>query len=208
MQSPRPTLWRLSRHHDGFTLVEMLVVIVVLGIAAVTLTQLSMRGSTASAQMLRDQQAQALADALLVEVMARPFTYCDPQDANVASALSVAGCAGLPEAIGPEAGETRFGATAATRFDNVNDFNGYTMSGAALRDAANGAITGILSQLGNCTASVAVQAVAMGGPGGISAASGDALRVRATVQCGPVASSSRFVAEAIRVRYAPNTVGY
>src|SRR5439155_961170 len=75
------------------------------------------------------KQALAIAEALLEEVQLQPFTYCDPDDPNAASAQNAGGCTGgaggandetrLP--LGPEAGETRYSAT--TPYDNVSDYN-------------------------------------------------------------------------------------
>lgn len=184
----------------GFTLIEVLIVIVVIGVAAVALTQLSMRGSTMSSQMMRSQQARALATALLTEVESMPFTYCDPNDGAVGTANSPTGC-GTPEAMGAEAGETRLG---AIPLDNVNDYNGIpTLAGGTLRDAANQLLGTNLPQLASCTADFVVRAVALGT---ITLASGDALQIQVTVRCPGVDAPA--VAEGIRVRHAPNQYQY
>lgn len=183
----------------GFTLIEVLIVIVVIGVAAVALTQLSMRGSTMSSQMMRSQQARALATALLNEVESMPFTYCDPNDGAAGMANSPAGCA-IPEAIGAEAGETRLG---ATPLDNVNDYNGTALAGGTLRDAANQLLGTNLPQLASCSATFVVRAVALGT---ITLASGDALQIQVTVNCPGVDAPA--VVEGIRVRYAPNQYQY
>ena len=57
-----------------------------------------------------------------------PFTYCDPDDPAVSTAVSAAGCA-TPEAAGPEPGETRY--ALSTPFDNVNDYHGYDTAAEA-----------------------------------------------------------------------------
>lgn len=193
MQAPR-RLAPARALRSGFSLIELLVVIVVLGIAGTTLTMVSTRSSEMSARMLREQQALALATALLNEVRQMPFTWCDPTDANAATATSAGGCATTPELMGPEPGETRLG---ALRYNNVNDYNGFSMTGAAMRDAANNLISATLPTVANCTVRVTVapQAVA-----GVTA--GDALRVAVRVDCpGQIAP---VVVDAIRVRYAPN----
>lgn len=178
----------------GFTLVEVLIAIVVIGIAAVTLTSLSLRGSTMSAQALRDQQALALATAMLNEATSQPFTYCDPSDDANINATSVGMCA-VPEVMGREGGETRGG---VKPLDNVSDYNGLVLAGATLTDALGSSLSTQLPQLASCTVRFTVAPMALGA---ITLASGDALRVTVTADCQP--GHAPAVVEAVRVRYAP-----
>ena len=141
----------------------------------------------------------ALANALLEEVKAMPFTYCDPNDANAGVADNAAGCAGQPELMGPEPGEQRFSANAATRFDNINDYNGFTIAAGALRDAANNLIQPVLPTVANCGLTVGVANQAM-----VNVNAGDAVRITVTVRCPDLANTPPVVVEAVRVRYAPN----
>ena len=187
------------QRHQGFTLVELLIIIVVLGIAAASLTMLSTRSAELSASALRDQQAMALANALLEEVKAMPFTYCDPNDANAGTALNAAGCAGQPELMGPEPGELRFSANAATRFDNINDYNGFTIAAGALVDVANNLIQPVLPTVANCGLTVGVANQNMP-----NVNAGDAVRITVTVRCPDLGNTPPVVVEAVRVRYAPN----
>ena len=125
-----------------------------------------------------------------------PYTYCDPDDANAASATSAVvggvGCATTVEALGPEAGETRY---ADPKFDNVNDYHNFSMNDAngGIRDISNNAISG----LDGYAASVVV---AEAGLGGIASASG-VLQVTVTV-AGPI--NTQIVLDGYRTRYAPN----
>lgn len=184
--------------HQGFTLVELMVIIVVLGIAAATLTTVSMRSAELSAGMLREQQALSLANAILSEVTAMPYTYCDPNDvANSTTATSPLGCA-IPEALGKEPSENRVApATPATRFDNVNDYNNLNVPAGALQDLSGNLISTYLPTLANCQILVGVAPQAL--PGILAT---DALRVTVTVNC--TDQFSPVVVDAIRVRYAPN----
>ena len=144
------------------------------------------------------KQALAIAEAMLEEVQLQPFTYCDPNDANAATALSAAGCTGgaggandenkLP--LGPEAGETR---TGATPFDNVSDYNGFSM-GPGITDLSGT----VLPDLGAYSASVAVANQALG-----AVPSADGLLISVTVT-GP--SNTTVVLHGYRVRYAPNAM--
>lgn len=185
MLASRPS----RRAVQGFTLVELLIIIVVLGIAGATLTMVSARSAQLSASMLREQQALALANAMLDEIVAMPFTPCDPTPSSCASSENA-----VP---GPEAGEARNGANG---FDNVNDYNGLNIPVGTLRDVFNNPIAAELPTVANCRLGVIVVNVSL--PGAPVVPANDALRITVTVTCpgqmGPVA------VEAIRVRYAPD----
>lgn len=190
----------------GFSLMELLLVIVVLGIAAGSVMNVATRSGRMSAEMLREQQMLAVAASLLDEVNGMPFTYCDPDEPgnNARSAASSAACA-LPEVLGPEGGETRLVA-GTPRFDNVTDYNGYTMPGpgcATLCDSTGATLS--VANGGNmsaCNAAVAVAAVGVGGTAALDASGRpQSVRVRVTVACPGLTS---VVLESFRLRYAPN----
>jgi MSHA pilin protein MshD len=179
------------RRQHGLTLIELLlfIVIVSVGIAGI-LAVLNLTART-SADPVAPKQALSIAEALLEEVQLAPFTYCDPDDANAASATSSAGCAsaGLREDVVPlglESGDAR-------PFDNVSDYNGYTMTG--ITDLATGTpIAGLEAY----SAAVAVTPAVLG-----SVAAGDAVLIRVTVT-GP--GNTQVVLDGYRARYAPNAV--
>ena len=186
---------RFPRRAPGLTLIELLMFIVVVGIALAAMLRVFITATSASADPMIRRQQLAIAESLLREVQLMPFTWCDPDDANVEPAtsavVSAAGCAALVESTGPESGETRYGPT--TYFDNVNDYNGFTMAG--IRDLNNAAVAGLTGY----TASVAVAAATLDT---LTAASGDALKITITVS-GP--DSSSLVLQGWRTRYAPNS---
>ena len=186
------------RRSRGVTLVELIVFIVIVSVAvAGVLTALDIANRSSTDPMIQ-KQALAIAEALLEEVQLQPFTYCDPNDANAATALSAAGCTGgvggandeskLP--LGPEAGETR---TGATPFDNVSDYNGFSI-GPGITDLSGT----VLPDLGAYSASVAVANQALG-----AVPSADGLLITVTVT-GP--SDTTVVLHGYRVRYAPNAL--
>ncbi len=105
----------IRRRSTGFSLIEVVVFIVVLGIAFVGMLVLYNRVTSASVDPMVRKQALAIASSLLEEIELRAHTFCDPDDPNVYTATSTAGCT-IIEAIGPEAGETRY---SVPRFDNV-----------------------------------------------------------------------------------------
>ncbi|MFG6487692.1 prepilin-type N-terminal cleavage/methylation domain-containing protein [Roseateles sp. BYS78W] len=178
------------RRAQGLTLIELLMFIAVVGIALAAMLRVFVTATTASADPMIRRQQLAIAESLLREVQLMPFTWCDPDDANVETAGSAAGCASLAENIGPESGETRYG---PTYFDNVNDYNGFSMAG--IRDLNNATVTG----LSGYTASVTVAAATLDS---LNAASGDALQITVTVS-GPDSSST--VLQGWRTRYAPQS---
>lgn len=115
---------KTERRQSGLTLVELIVFIVIVsvGLAGILATYNTVvRGSVDP--MVR-KQALAIAESMLLEIEQQPFTWCDPQDENVTTATSAAGCATTSQAaLGPTAGEAR--GSNATPFDNVVDYAGY-----------------------------------------------------------------------------------
>src|SRR5882762_3749026 len=124
------------RAEHGISLIELIVFIVIVGIAVAGVVGVLSMATRASADPLIQKQALAVAEALLEEVQLQPFTYCDPDDPQAATAQSAAvgatGCTAAasvenlgPEATPPYGPETRTSLT--TPFDNVNDYNSLSM---------------------------------------------------------------------------------
>lgn len=167
--------------------------IVIVGIAAGGILMVFANTTRASADPLIRKQALAIAESLLEEIRLMPFTFCDPDDANASTAtgafVGVNGCATTVEAMGPEAGETRY--AALTPFDNVNDYNGFALAGGIL-DVTGATVAG----LGAYSAAVAVAPFAFGG-----VAAAEAQQITVTVT-GP--GNVSVVLDGIRTRHAPN----
>jgi MSHA pilin protein MshD len=106
---------RRLRRSYGLSIVEMVMFIVIVGVAAVGILRVINMTSSSSTDPVRRKQALLIAEAYMEEVQRAQFTVCDPADANAATATTVAGCAAVPENFGPEAGNTR-------PFDNINDY--------------------------------------------------------------------------------------
>jgi MSHA pilin protein MshD len=192
----------------GFTLIDVILVIVLLGIVAVSLTAAASRLAAQSSQTLKTRQALAFAQGLLEEVRHMPFTYCDPNDvrANVATGAFVGGtgCQTTVDAMGPEPGESRY--VAANRYDGVTDYQGFVMPGAGcaggLCDMTGAVLNGAGSTLGGCTASVNLVAQALAAIPALDAnGRPQVLRIVVTVTC---PGSEAVIAEGMRVRHAPN----
>jgi MSHA pilin protein MshD len=193
----------IPRLQRGLTLVELIVSIVVISAAVAGVLTVLNLSNRASATPLAQKQALSIAEALLEEVELMPFTYCDPDDPQAGTATSAtigaSGCQVRVEAIGPDAAFAPFQTANETRlstsspFDNVNDYNGFSMSGIV--DLDGSAIAG----LGAYTANVTVAQQALNGPPNIPGA--ESLLVTVTVT-GPGNVNVRL--DGYRVRYAPN----
>ncbi len=191
----------------GFTLVELVVFITIISVGIAGILGVMNYTTRASANPLAQKQALAIAEAYLEEILAMPFTYCDPDDLNAATAQSTAAvnpgdptvCAATLEGIGAE-GETRGSAT--TPYDNVNDYSSLAAGVPANVDGS------AISGLADYTVSVGVAAVALAGSGGTVAATDangrpQSLRVTVTVT-GP--GGTTVVLDGYRTRYAPNAL--
>jgi MSHA pilin protein MshD len=175
----------------GFTLIELVVFIAIVGIALAGVLLAYERAVMDSADPVVRKQALAIAEALLEEVQQMPFTYCDPDDPAVTTATSDAGCATAESAMGPEAGESRYSTSSA--FDNVNDYHGYNTASESppgIKDIAGVPIAG----LGDYNAAVTVAPAALG-----AVPAGEALLITVTVT-GP--SNVSVTLNAYRTRYA------
>jgi MSHA pilin protein MshD len=170
----------------GFSLIEAVVFIAVLGVGLSGVLLAINTATRDSVDPVIRKQALAIAESLLEVIGSMPYTFCDPDDPLAATAASAAACT-VPEAMGPEAGETRYSGT--TPFDNVNDYNGFSMN--PIVDLSNTAITG----LGGYTATVAITPAVLNGA--------TALLVSVSVT-GP--RNTLVVVEGYRTQYAPNAV--
>lgn len=189
--SRMPAMHR-RRRVRGLTLIELLLFVVVVGIALSAMLKVFVTATLSSADPMIRRQQLAIAESVLREVTLMPFTWCDPTDANVETATSATvsptGCATLVEGSGPEAGQTRYGPT--NFFNNVNDYAGFSMNG--IRDVTNAAVAG----LGGYSASVTVTAAALD-----SVVSGEALKITVSVTA---PDNSTISLQGWRTRHAPN----
>lgn len=196
---PAGSSYRRSR---GISLVELVVFISIIAVGVAGILKVMDYMTRASADPLVQKQALAIAEAYLEEVLAMPFTYCDPDDLHAATAQSAALdppapptdttlCATTLEGIGPE-GETRAG---ALPFDNVSDYHGFSGIPANVDGTA---ITG----LGAYQAAITVTPqILTNGANPVPLAA--SLRVTVTV-IGP--NATVVVLDGYRTRYAPNAL--
>jgi MSHA pilin protein MshD len=195
MPAPSDSIARMPRldrrrRARGLTLIELLLFVVVIGIALSAMLGVFATSTRASADPMIRRQQLAIAESLLREVQLMPFTWCDPDlDPNAALAASTADCA-TPEGLGAEGSQTRYGPSAT--FNNVNDYNNFAMTG--IRDVTNAAVTG----LSGYSASVAVAATALD-----TVTASDALRITVTVTA---PDGNTLSLQGWRTRYAPQAL--
>jgi MSHA pilin protein MshD len=193
------------RSQAGLSLIEVVVFIVVFGIALAGVLILYNQLTRASVDPLVRKQALAIASSLMEEIQLQPFTYCDPDDPLVFTATQPIDCT-IQEGIGVEGAETRYGNTGPLflRFDNVSDYDNLTMAGSnvadpnSIRDITNSTIAG----LNGYTVGVAVTQIAANELGAAITNTSDALRITVTVT-GPANVTVKL--QGYRLRYAPNS---
>ena len=172
----------------GASLIEVIVFILIVGIAAGAVLMVFANATRASADPLVRKQALAIAESLLEEIRLMPFTFCDPDDPNVSTAAGPGDCATV-EDMGPEAGETRY--AALTPFDNVNDYAGFALAGGIL-DITGATIAGLDAYGATVTVTPFVF-------GGIAAT--EVQRITVTVSA---PGGISVTLDGIRTRHAPN----
>lgn len=179
---------------QGFTLIDVLVLITLVGLVAGAMTLVFTGMAKHSAEVMRTRQAISVAQALLNEIRLMPFTTFD---------LKTAGATAVLEAVGPELGEVRYHTAATnldTRFDNPNDYNGLAQPGpgcAGICDIQGTVLNPPGSALNGCSSNVTVAPQAMTG-----IPNADALLISVTVSCLGI---DPITLQGIRTRYAPNT---
>lgn len=194
------------RASSGVTLIELVVFIVVFGFGIVALLMLYNQLTQASVDPMVRKQTLAIASSLLEEIELRPFTYCDPDDANVYTANSTAACTGAayienigPETIPPTSQETRY---ADPRFDNVSDYHlfemGFGTASPGIKTVESNGTTSIPG-LDNYVVRVTVANSADLPPVGAA----DTLLITVTAQHVPSGVSVSL--QGYRLRYAPNS---
>lgn len=192
------------RSARGVTLVELIVFIVIVGVAMAGLFAAFNTITAASADPQVRKQMLAIAESLMEEVQLMPFTFCDPDDTKAPTATDAGtGATGCTSSLtsedttmGPESTpslETRYSAT--SRFDNVSDYHGFSMaSGIQNIEAVN--VDGLEAYSASITITRAGTALGL-------SADEEALKISILVT-GPGGVSTTL--EGYRARYAPNTL--
>ena len=152
----------------GFTLIELVITIMVLAIGVTAFTQLMNASTIASVDPMVRQQAHAIAQSYLEEVMLNSF--CDPNLPGSCHTTCVAAniCSTCGGTASPAPAETR------PDFDDVCDYNGLSDTGA--RNQFDAAIAALSDY--NVSVTVDDSAVTLSG---LSSASGQVVRVDVNV---------------------------
>ena len=185
-----------SKRQRGVTLIELILFIMIIGIALAAILGVMNVTTRSSADPVRTKQALMIAEALLEEVQLTGFTKCDPSGDNGDGTCSIPEAWGqaAPEPVGPRP------------YDNINDYVTQASTavaafnvGGVLADA-NGRALNVTGY----TATVAITPEAIGpagaqvGAGGTSADT-DMLRIRVTVAF----DNQALALDGYRARYAP-----
>ena len=191
----------------GLTMIELIIFIVIVGVAAAGMVGVIGYTSTRSADPWQRKQAMLVAEALLEEVQLAKFTYCHPSDTAAETATSPAGCANaaLRENTGLQvAGETR-------TFFNINDYV-VTLGVPTSMTAGDSSgritdVTGSAMVTNNYKAMVTIDPAALGPAGMLvgnasGGADNDALHISVDVSYG---ANQHIVLDGYRTRYAPNS---
>jgi len=204
-----------ARHVGGVTIIELIIFMVIMGVAAAGIIGILNLGATASADPLRRKQALMIAEALMEEVQLARFTFCMPTDPAANDAVSQAGCA-TPVQVG-----TRV-AGASRPYGNVAEYvtavgvdqatfavNGVDrdINGRAFGTDGTGATMGntALAPIRSTVRLAYVSAQDALGPAGAPVASSagalDVLHITVTTTYGGAADVVRL--DGYRTRYAP-----
>ena len=188
----------------GVTLIELIVFIVIVSVAIAGVLKALQAANRDSVDPLIRKQALSIAESLLLEVQQQPFTFCDPEDANAATATSVADCAnsqdkgGAPLTSPSPTTESRYSLT--NPLDNVADYGGFVMPGGGCTGICLPGDSTPLSGLTGYSASIAVTRA--GGVVPFAGFPADAvLRITVTVT-GP--ANTQVALTGYRTRFSPN----
>jgi len=189
---------------QGVTLIELIVFIVIVSVAIAGVLKALQAANRDSADPLIRKQALSIAESLLLEVQQQPLTFCDPDDANAATATSTSGCTisqdrGGAALTAPSPNtESRYSLT--NPLDNVADYGGFVMPGGGCAGICLPGDSTPLAGLTGYSAHIAVTRA--GGAVPFTGFPAEAvLRITVTVT-GP--ANTQVALTAYRTRFSPN----
>jgi MSHA pilin protein MshD len=208
------------KRQRGLTIIELVMFMVITGVAAAGIIGVLNLSSKNSADPVRRKQAMMIAEAFMEEVQMARFTYCVPADPNATTAVNQAGCT-TPVAIGIPAGATRpYGNVAnyaaqdgvamrSFATNNVDrDINGRALGqDAGLNTLGNSALAGITTTVTLSTLPAGAAAGSglqpLGPAGRAIASSANALEVLRITIVTTYAPGESIQLDGYRTRYAP-----
>lgn len=98
------------KRQAGLTMIELVIFMVIVGVAAAGVIGVLNIGASHSADPLRRKQALMIAEALMEEVLLAHFTFCNPDFPGADTAANQAACGASQVVIGiPAGGQRPFG---------------------------------------------------------------------------------------------------
>lgn len=188
---------RARRRNAGLSMIELIMFIVVVSIGVVGILRVLNVAVQTSADPMRRKQAIAIAESVLTTIEQQQFTFCDPLDPAMSTALSTAGCTTSQDGAGGANGSTVAGPMPmASAFNNVADYGNWAP--ATITDITGGnAMNGYVVTVAITRAGGDAQFAPTVGPD-------DALRIQVTVRFG---TEPAIVLVGYRFRYSPNGNG-
>lgn len=191
-----------TRRQRGVTLIELILFIMIIGIALTAIIGVMNVTSRGSLDPVRAKQALMIAEGLLEEVQLAAFSRCDPtSNEPLVPSVPPAPC-NIPEAWGQVSPEP----VGARPYDNVNDYVPAANTPTAAFNVNNvlADANGRALNVTGYTATVAITPEAVGPSSALvgmagSAADTDMLRIRITVNY----DNQALVLDGYRARYAP-----
>ncbi|MDX8121684.1 type II secretion system protein [Janthinobacterium sp. LS2A] len=177
------------RTQAGVTLIELVLFIVIVGVAVVGILGVMDLTTRNSVDPQLRKQALAIAEGMLDEIEGARFTFCAVNDPAAETAISVAGC-GVVEAPGIQGGATQ------RPYDNVNDY--VAKDGSAITYTTDVAGNPFSSLANQYAATVSMNSVALNG-----IAAPNVLHIQVSVAYG---DKQQVVLDGYRTRYAPNSI--
>ncbi|CDG82752.1 type II secretion system protein [Janthinobacterium agaricidamnosum] len=191
------SIYRRATARRGFTLIELIVFILIVGIAVAGLVKIFSFTTSRSADPQLRKQALALAEGMLEEVELARFTFCDPLADPAADTASGAGACSTPQ-------QPRAAAPATGRpYYNVSDYvRAFNQAVSYSTDAAGNKFPA------GYTVNVTINPDAGLGPSGATVPSDatpanmNALRITVAVSY----ANGSVALTGYRTRYAPNAI--
>jgi MSHA pilin protein MshD len=123
-----------TSHQSGFTLIELVIGIVVFSIALVMMTSVIMGQMRKGIDPIWQVRTVTLGQSLLSEISSKAFDENSIGNGGRQACNNDVSCS-ASNSLGPDAGESR------NNFDDIDDFNGLSLSGTDIANSSQGTIS-------------------------------------------------------------------